>query len=58
MKKILIQYLWLFLITLFLLVAGLTIQNFEHLWDENKKFQKEWEEVDKQLEKEKNDSNK
>jgi hypothetical protein len=39
-------------------VAGLTIQNFEHLWDENKKFQKEWEEVDKQLEKEKNDSNK
>jgi len=58
MKKILIQYLWLFLITLFLLVAGLTIQNFEHLWDENKKFEKEWEEVDKQLEKEKNDSNK
>jgi len=58
MKKILIQYLWLFLITLFLLVAGLTIQNFDHLWDENKKFQKEWEEVDKQLEKEKNDSNK
>jgi len=58
MKKILIQYLWLFLITLFLLVAGLTIQSFNHIWDENKKFEKEWEEVDKQLEKEKNDSNK
>jgi hypothetical protein len=58
MKKILIQYLWLFLITLFLLVTGLTIQSFNHIWDENKKFEKEWEEVDKQLEKEKNDSNK
>jgi len=58
MKKILIQYLWLFLITLFLLVAGLTIQSLDYIWDEDKKFQKEWEEVDKQLEKEKNDSNK
>jgi hypothetical protein len=58
MKKILVQYLWLFSITLILLVSFIGIQGctFTHISSEEKQIQKEWEAIDKEREKQ-NDSN-
>lgn len=60
MKKILVQYLWLFSITLILLVSFIGIQGCSFTYEEEKAFEKEWQELDKELEKIKekqNDSN-
>jgi len=57
MKKILIQYLWLFSITLLLLIGGIAFHKIS--LSEQDIITKEWIEIDKELQKEriKNDNN-
>ena len=57
MKKILIQYLWLFSITLLLLIGGIAFHKIN--LSEQDIITKEWIEIDKDLQKEriKNDNN-
>lgn len=56
-NNLLIQYLWLLLIAIVLLGAGSLLQGCSFTYEEEKAFQKEWEQLDKQIEKEKNDNN-
>ena len=57
MKKILIQYLWLFSITLLLLIVGIAFHKIS--LSEQDIITKEWIEIDKELQKKriKNDNN-
>ena len=54
-NNFLIQYIWIFLIGAILLAGGLMLQGCSFTYDEEKAFQKEWEEIDKM--REKNDNN-
>ena len=56
MKKMLIQYLWLFAIAVVLASAAVLITGCT--LSEHDKMTKEFDKIDKQIEKEKNDSNK
>ena len=56
MKKIFIQYIWIVTIATFLLFGIISLVGCTFTYDEEKAFQKEWEQLDKELEK-KNDSN-
>ena len=56
-NNFLIQYIWIIVIAVALLCGGLMLQSCTFTYDEDKAFQKEWEKLDKQLEKEKNDNN-